>query len=180
MQGILDSIAEWIKTLLIGAIESNLSDMFGDVNNKVGTIAAEVGRTPAAWDANVFAMIRTLSETVILPLAGLVITYILCAEIIGMVVSTNSMHEVDTFMFIKFFFKAWVAIYLVTHTFDITLAVFDVAQYVVQRSAGVISGNAAINISTAVASMNLITYEIPELLLLMLETFIVSFRISSA
>ena len=175
MFGILDAITNWIKELLIGAIESNLSSMFGDVNDKVGTIAAEVGQTPAAWNINIFNMIRALSETVILPVAGLIITYILCAELIGMVVDKNSMHEIDTFMFFKYFFKAWVAIFLVTHTFDITMAVFDLAQHVVSGAAGVISGSTAIDINAAIASMNLDAYGIPELLLLMLETFIVSF-----
>jgi hypothetical protein len=175
MLGILDAITEWIKELLTGAIESNLSSMFGDVNEKVGTIAAEVGQTPAAWNTAIFNMIRALSETVILPIAGIVITYILCAEIIGMVVEKNSMHDTDTFMFFKYFFKAWVAIFLVTHTFDITMAVFDVAQHVVSSAAGVISGSTAIDIDAAIAAMDLAAYGIPELLLLMLETFIVSF-----
>jgi hypothetical protein len=175
MFGILDAITEWIKELLIGAIESNLSSMFGDVNDKVGTIAAEVGQTPVAWNNQIFDMIRALSETVVLPIAGLIITYILCAELIGMVLDKNSMHEIDTFMFFKYFFKAWVAIFLVTHTFDITMAVFDMAQHVVSGAAGVISGDTAIDISAAIASMNLDAYGIPELLLLMLETFIVSF-----
>ena len=175
MLGILDAITNWIKELLIGAVTSNLSSMFGDVNEKVGTIATEVGQTPQAWDVNIFAMIRTLSETVILPIAGIIITYILCAELIGMVLDKNSMHEVDTFMFFKYFFKAWVAIFLVTHTFDITMAVFDMAQHVVSRAAGVIHGSTAIDIDAAIAAMNLDAYGIPELLLLMLETFIVSF-----
>ena len=121
MFGILDAITEWIKELLIGAITSNLTSMFGDVNEKVGTIAAEAGQTPAAWNVNIFNMIQTLSETVILPIAGLIITYILCAEIIGMVLDKNNMAETDTFMFFKFFFKAWVAVFIVAHTFDITL-----------------------------------------------------------
>ena len=175
MFNILESITEWIKEILIGSIEHSLSSMFGDVNEKVGTIAAEVGRTPQGWNINIFNMIRTLSETVILPIAGIIITYILCAEIISMVVDKNSMHETDTFMFFKFFFKAWAAIFIVAHTFDITLAVFDVAQHVVSRAAGVIHGGTAIDISAAIASMNLESYGIPELLLLMLETFIVSF-----
>jgi len=141
MFGILDAITNWIKGLLIGAIESSLSSMFGDVNTKVGTIAAEVGQTPAAWNSNIFSMIRALSETVIMPVAGLIITYILCAEIIGMVTDKNSMHEIDTFMFFKYFFKAWVAIFLVTHTFEITMAVFDLAQHVVSGAGSVINGS---------------------------------------
>ena len=122
-------------------------------------------------------MIQTLSQTVILPIAGLIITYILCAEIIGMVLEKNNMAEIDTFMFFKFFFKAWVAIFIVTHTFDITLAVFDMAQHVISGAAGVISGSTAIDIDAAIAAMNLESYGIPELLLLMLESFIVSFAL---
>ena len=175
MQSILDAITNWIKELLIGAIESSLAGMFGDVNEKVGTIAAEVGATPQAWNANIFSMIQTLSETVILPIAGIIITYVLCAELIGMVTDKNSMHEIDTFMFFKWFFKAWVAVFIVAHTFDITMAVFDVAQHIVSGAAGVIHGSTAIDINAAIAAMNLEAYGIPELLLLTLETFIVGF-----
>ena len=131
MQSILDAINEWIKGILIGAINGNLSTMFGDVNEKVGTIATQVGQTPQGWNANIFSMIQTLSENVVVPIAGLVITYVLCYELISMVVEKNNMHDVDTFMFFKWFFKAFVAVFLVTHTFDITMAVFDVAQHVV-------------------------------------------------
>ena len=177
MFGILDAITNWIRGLLQGAVESNLTRMFGDVNERVGTIAADVGQTPAAWNAGIFNMIQTLSQTVILPIAGLIITYILCAEIIGMVLEKNNMAEIDTFMFFKFFFKAWVAIFIVTHTFDITLAIFDMAGHVINGAAGVISGETAIDIDAAIASMNLDTLGIPELLILMLETFIVSFAL---
>ena len=175
MFGILDAITNWIKEILIGAIESSLTSMFGDVNDKVGTIAAEVGMTPMAWNGGIMGMIRTLSETVILPIAGIIITYVLCAELIGMVIEKNSMHEIDTFMFFKWFFKAWAAVFVVAHTFDITMAVFDVAQHVVSGAAGVISGSTAIDIDAAIAAMNLDAYGIPELLLLMIETFLVSF-----
>ena len=142
--------------------------MFGDVNEKVGTIAAEVGQTPQGWNASIFSMIQTLSENVIIPLAGLVITYVLCVELISMVTEKNNMHDVDTFMFFKWFFKAWVAVYLVTHTFDITMAVFDVAQRVVSGAAGVIGGNTNIDVTAALSSMQdgLNDMEIPELLLL--------------
>ena len=93
MQSILDAINEWIKEILIGAINGNLSTMFGDVNEKVGTIAAEVGQTPQGWNAGIFSMIRTLSENVIVPIAGLVITYVLCYELISMVTEKNNMHD---------------------------------------------------------------------------------------
>ena len=100
MQSILDAINEWIKEILIGAINGNLSTMFGDVNEKVGTIAAEVGKTPQGWNAGIFSMIQSLSENVIVPIAGLVITYVLCVELISMVTEKNNMHDIDTFMFI--------------------------------------------------------------------------------
>lgn len=177
MQSILDAINEWIKELLIGAINGNLSTMFGDVNERVGTIAAEVGKTPQAWNANIFSMIQSLSENVIVPIAGLVITYVLCYELISMVIDKNNMHDFDTFMFFKWFFKAWVAVFLVTHTFEITMAVFDVAQHVVARSAGVIGGSTSIDVASALSSLQagLDSLEVPELLLLVMETTLVSF-----
>ena len=153
MQSILDAINEWIKEILIGAINGNLSTMFGDVNEKVGTIAAEVGKTPQGWNAGIFSMIQSLSENVIVPIAGLVITYVLCVELISMVTEKNNMHDIDTFMFFKWFFKAWVAVYLVTHTFTITMAVFDMAQHVVSGAAGVIGGNTNIDVDAALSSM---------------------------
>ena len=176
MKGILDSINEWIREILIGAINGNLSTMFGDVNEKVGSIAGEVGKTPQTWNASVFSMIRTLSENVIVPIAGLVITYVLCYELITMITDKNNMHDVDTFMFFKWFFKAWVAVYLVTHTFDITMAVFEVAQHVVSGAASVIGRNTSINVNAALSSMQsqLGSMEIPELLLLVMETSLVS------
>ena len=176
MQSILDAINEWIKEILLGAINGNLSTMFGDVNEKVGTIAAEVGQTPQGWNASIFSMVQTLSENVIVPIAGLVITYVLCYELISMIVEKNNMHEIDTFMFFKWFFKAWVAVFLVTHTFDITMAVFDVAQHVVSGASGVISGSTSIDAAAALSSMQagLEAMEIPELLLLVIETGLVS------
>ncbi|MBR4577975.1 MAG: ABC transporter permease [Oscillospiraceae bacterium] len=154
-----------------------IATMFGDVNEKVGTIAAEVGKTPQAWNANIFSMIQSLSENVIVPIAGLVITYVLCYELKSMVIDKNNMHDFDTFMFFKWFFKAWVAVFLVTHTFDITMAVFDVAQHVVARSAGVIGGSTSIDVASALSSLQagLDSLEIPELLLLTMETTLVSF-----
>jgi hypothetical protein len=177
MFGIFDAITEWIKGLLIGAIEGNLSNMFGDVNEKVGTIAAEVGATPQAWNGNIFSMIETISETVIVPIAGIIITYVLCVELIGMVTERNNLHDVDTWMFFKYFFKAWVAVFLVTHTFEITMAVFDLGQYVVSNAAGVIGGNTSIDVEATLAAMRggLEAMEIPELLLLMIETMLIGF-----
>lgn len=177
MEYIFEEINTWIKDLLIGSIQGNLTNMFGDVNEKVETIAADVGQTPQGWNSGIFSMIQTLSENVIIPIAGLIITYVLCYELITMVTEKNNLHDFDTFTFFKWFLKAWVAVFIVTHTFDITMAVFDLAQNVVSRSSGIISGETSINIDSALGSMqsDLEAMEIPELLLLVMETFLVSF-----
>ena len=176
MNSIIDKITQAICDFLISLIEGSLSTMFNDVNEKVATIAADVGQTPQGWNASIFSMVQTLSENVIVPIAGLVITYVLCYELISMIVEKNNMHEMDTFMFFKWFFKAWVAVFLVTHTFDITMAVFDVAQHVVSGASGVISGSTSIDAAAALSSMQagLEAMEIPELLLLVIETGLVS------
>jgi len=175
MQSIFDAITDWIKELLIGAIEGNLSNMFGDVNDKVGTIATEVGTTPQAWNSNIFSMIQTLSDTVIIPIAGIIITYVLCVELIGMVTEKNNMHDIDTWIFFKWFFKAWVAVFIVTHTFDITMAAFDMGQHIVSNAAGVISGETSINVEATLEAMRsgLEAMGIPELLLLTVETMLI-------
>jgi hypothetical protein len=121
-------------------------------------------------------MIQTLSETVVLPIAGIVITYVLVAELIGSIADKNSLHDIDTWVFFKWFFKAWVAIFIVAHTFDITMAIFDVGQYIVSSASGVISNDTNIDIDATMdafrASMD--AMEIPELLLLTVETMLVS------
>ena len=176
MESIFEAINEWLKELLIGAINGNLSNMFGDVNDKVGTIAAQVGQTPQGWNGGIFSMVQNLSQTVILPIAGIVITYVLCVELIGMITDKNSLHDIDTFMFFKYVFKAWVAVYLVTHVFDITMAVFDVGQHLVNNAAGVINTNTAIDVAATLDTMTatMETLEVPELLLLVMETALVS------
>ena len=176
MQNLFEAITEWIKENLIGVINGNLSNMFGDVNEKVGTIATEVGKTPQGWNVSIFSMVQTLSENVIVPIAGIIITYVLCYELISMITEKNNLHDLDTFMFFKWFFKAWVAVYIVTHTFDITMAVFELSQNVVSKSARVINGTTSIDVTSALASMKvgLDMMEVPELLLLVMETGIVS------
>jgi hypothetical protein len=176
MESIFDAITEWMRELLIGSTESSLSSMFGDVNEKVGTIAAQVGQTPQGWNANIFSMIQALSDTVVIPIAGVVITYVLVAELIGMATEKNSLHDIDTWMFFKWFFKAWVAVLIVAHTFDITMAVFDVGQHIVNSAAGMIHGSTSIDVDAALGSMRsgLDAMEIPELLLLTVETMLVS------
>lgn len=173
---ILEKIKEAIKDLLMGWIESNLTNMFTDVNDKVGTIATEVGKTPASWDANIYQMIRGLSENVIVPIAGIIITFVLCYELISMITEKNNLHDTDTWMFFKWFFKAAVAIYLVTNTFDIVMAVFDIGQNVVAGAAGVINGSTSIDIDATLAEMrtSMEAMGIGELLALSIETLLIS------
>ena len=152
MGGIFDKLTEYIKEILIGIIEGNLTNMFTDVNEKVGTIAIEVGKTPQGWNNNIFNMIRSLSETVIIPIAGIVITFVLCYELISMLIDRNNLHDVDTWVFFKWIFKSIVAIYLVTHTFDIIMATWC-GTNMVSSAAGVIDVEANIDISSSVLSM---------------------------
>ncbi len=153
MLNILDQIGQWIKDFLIECIVGNLSGLFDQVNDTVGDVAAQVGQTPQGWNGSVFSMVRSLSDNVIIPIAGIILTFVLCYELISMIIDRNNMHDVDTFMFFKWFFKAWVAVYIVTHTFDITMAIFDLAQYVVRQSSGVITGNTAIPFGTVLGNL---------------------------
>ena len=176
MDSIFDKITQAINNFLISLIEGSLSTMFNDVNEKVGTIATEVGKTPQQWNASVFSIIQTLSENVVLPIAGLIITFVLCYELITMITEKNNLHDVDTFMFFKYIFKAYVAVFIATHTFDIIMAVFDLGQYVVRQSAGAIGANTSIDISAALTDLRttLEAMGTGELFLLMLETALVS------
>lgn len=153
MQSILDKLAEWLKELLIGGILGNLSGMFDTVNTKVGEIAGEVGMTPSAWNGGVFNLIRSLSETVIIPIAGIILTFVMCYELIQLVIEKNNLHDVDTWIFFKWIFKTFVAVFLVTNTWNIVMAIFDVAQNVVSQSGGIISGSTSIDLSTAIPDM---------------------------
>lgn len=140
MQSIFDAITEWLKGLLVEGIMGNLGGLFTGVNEQVGEIAAQVGMTPAAWNAGVFSMIRQLSETVILPIAGLVLTFVMTYELIQMLIDHNNLHNFDTWIFFKWIFKTFVAVLILSNTFNIVMAVFDVAQSVVAQSAGLVQG----------------------------------------
>ncbi|MGL6201545.1 MAG: VirB6/TrbL-like conjugal transfer protein, CD1112 family [Lachnospiraceae bacterium] len=174
--GITDKITDAIKEMLISCIESNLEEMFTDVNEKVGTIAQQVGQTPQGWNSSIFNMIKNLSENVIVPIAGLIITFVLCYELITMVMEKNNMHDFETFMFFKYLFKMWVAVWLLTHVFDITMAVFDLAQYVVNKSALVITGSTAIDVTATITEMmeRLEEMSIGGLVALTLESMLIS------
>ena len=153
MQSIIDKITEWLKEILVSGIMGNLSGMFDNVNQKVGEIAGEVGMTPSAWNGGVFSMIRNLSETVIIPIAGVILTFVMCYELIQMVMEKNNMHDIDTFMFFKWIFKTFVAVMIITNTFNIVMAVFDLLQHVVSGAAGVIISDTSIDITSVILDM---------------------------
>jgi hypothetical protein len=180
MDTIIQKITEWLKTLLIKGITDQLTGMFDTVNLKVGEIAAQVGTTPSAWNGGVFSMIRSLSETVIVPIAGVVLTFIMCYELIHMVIDKNNLHDVDTWMFFRWIFKTFVAVMIVTNTFNIVMGIFDVAQSVVNRAAGVISTRTNIDISAMIGGLTakLEAMELGQLIGLYIQSMIVSLSMS--
>ena len=178
MQSIIDSIVEWLKELLVTGITGNLTNTFDSVNAQVGQIATEVGMTPSTFSPAIFNMIRTLSENVIMPIAGLILTFIACYELIQLVISHNNLANFETWIFFKWVFKTFVAVTLITNTMNITMAVFDVAHYVVSQAGGIITGSTAIDASTlATMQSNLEAMEVGELLGIFLMSFIVQFLV---
>ena len=154
MDKVLNSIAEWLKEILVGGIVSNLSDMFDSVNSQVGEIAGQVGATPQAWNGTIYSMVRTLSDNVIIPIAGVILAFVMTLELIQMVSDKNNMHgDVDTWMFFKWIFKTACAVLIVTNTWNIVMGVFDVGQSVVNSAAGVIVSDASIDINTVVVDL---------------------------
>ena len=153
MDFLWDSITEWLKELLVSGIINNLSGMFDQVNQRVGEIAGQVGTTPQAWTGGVFNMVRNLSETVIVPIAGAILAFVMTLELIQLIIDKNNLHDLDTWMFLKWIFKTASAILIVTNTWNIVMGVFDVAQSVVNNAAGVIISDTSIDISSVVNDM---------------------------
>ena len=143
MGWLTDWITDWLKGLLIDGIMGNLSDLFTGVNDQVGEVATQVGTSPATWNAGVFSLIRQLSETVVLPIAGLILTFVMCYELIGLIIEKNNLHDIDSWIFFKWFFKTFVAVLILSNVFNIVLAVFDMSQSVVNSAAGIISNQKA-------------------------------------
>ena len=154
MGGILDKLDQWLRGLLTEGIKGNLTGMFDSVNTKVGEIAGEVGKTPQGWNGGVFSMIQNLSETVIVPIAGVILTFVMCVELIQMVTERNNLHDIDTWMFFKWVFKTFCAVLIVTNTWNIVMGIFDAAQSVVNSSAGVIIGNTSVDISGVLGNLD--------------------------
>lgn len=174
MQSILEQITDWLKSMIISGIMGNLSGMFDSVNQQVGQIAGDVGTTPANFSPAVFSMIRNISESVILPIAGMVLTFIACYELIQMLIEHNNLANFETWTFFKWVFKTFLAVTLISNTFNITMAVFDVAQQVISRSGGLISGSTSVSDATLTAMQaTLEGMELGPLLGLYLQTFVV-------
>ena len=173
--GILtDWITEWLRGLLIDGIMGNLEGLFTNLNNRVGEIAVEVVTSPATWNAGVFSLIRQLSETVVLPIAGIVLTFVMCYELIQMLIDRNNLHDIDTWLFFKWIIKTFIAVTILSNTFNIVMAVFDMAQSVVAQSAGLVQGTTDIS-PNLVANMQatIEQMELGPLLGLWLQSFVV-------
>ena len=175
-----DWLTDWLKELLIEGIMGNLTGLFDTVNSRVGEIAVQVGTTPAAWNAGVFSLIRQLSETVILPIAGLILTFVATYELIQLIIEKNNLHDLDYWIFFKWIFKTACAILILSNTFNIVMAVFDVSQQVIQQSAGLIQGSTAVtpdvlnDMQTQLEAM-----ELGPLLGIFLQSFFVQFTMTA-
>lgn len=178
MFGIFDKIEEFFKELLLGGIQANLESMFLDINDKVGTVATDVGKTPMGWNGDVFAFIKSINDSVIIPIAGLIITAVLCIELINMVMQKNNMHDTDTFEFFKYIIKMWIAVWLVSHAFEFSMAVFDVAQHMVNKATGVINTSATVSGDQIVAMMDTLKEKgLGELVMILFETSLIKVAI---
>jgi hypothetical protein len=167
-------INDFLKTLLIDGIMHNLGGLFDNVNNQVGDIASQVGTPPASWNPSVFSLIRNLSETVVLPIAGLILTFIATWELIQMIIDKNNMHDIDTWIFFKWLFKTAIAVVILSNTFNAVMAVFDVAQTLVNNAGGLISGSTALDSSMMAAfEAELALMEVGPLIGLWLQSFLI-------
>lgn len=177
MFGIFDKLTEFFKDMLLGGIKANLESMFLDINDKVGIIATDVGKTPMGWNGEVYNFIKNIND-VIVPIAGLIITAVLCIELINMVMQKNNMHDTDTFEFFKYIIKMFIAVYLASHAFEFSMAVFDVAQNLVNKAAGVITTSATVSGDQIVVMVDALKEkEIGELLMILVETSLVRIAI---
>ena len=178
MFGIFDKIEEFFKDILLGGIQANLESMFLDINDKVGAIATDVGNTPMGWNGQVFSFIKSINDSVIIPIAGLIITAVLCIELINIVMQKNNMHDTDTFEFFKYIIKMWIAVWLVSHAFEFSMAVFDVAQHMVNKAAGVINTSAVISGDQIVKMVDgLKDKGLGELVMILFETSLIKIAI---
>ena len=153
MDFLWDKITDWLKEMLVSGIVSNLTGMFDATNQKVAEISGQVGLTPQAWNGGIFNMIQNLSETVIVPIAGAILAFVMTLELIQLITDKNNLNDVDTWMFFKWSFKSAAAVLIITNTWNIVMGVFDAAQSVVARASGVIVGDTSINIANVMVDL---------------------------
>ena len=153
MDLIWEKFTEWLKELLVGGIMDNLTGLFDNVNAKVAEAAGHIGSTPQAWNASIYSMIRSLSDNVILPIAGVILAFVMTLELIQLIADRNNLHDIDTWVFFRWVFKTAAAVLIVSNTWNIVMGIFDVGQSVVNRSAGVIIGNTALDVNTVIGNI---------------------------
>ena len=175
MDFLWNRLTEWLKEMLVGGIMDNLTGLFDSVNEQVSEIAGTVGQTPQGWNGGVFSMIQNLSENVVVPIAGIILAIVVTMELIQMLIDRNNMHDFDTFMIYKWIFKTFVSVTIVTNTWNIVMAVFDVAQNVVNNAAGIIISDTALDLSSVVTNMEarLMDMEIGSLFSLWFQSMLV-------
>ena len=178
MFDLFEKIHEFFKNIMIDIIKDNLSAMLVDINDKVGTVAGEVGKTPSSWNSEVFAFIKSINTNVVLPIAAIILTAILCIELIQVVLRKNSMQDTDTFEFFKYIIKMWIAVWLVSHAFEFSMAVFDASQVMIGKAAGVVGSSANITPGNFDAMVDALkTKELGTLIGIALETGLVKFSL---
>lgn len=176
MEGLLEQLTEYLKGILVSGIMDNLTNTFNNLNSKLGEVTSNLAQSPADFQPSVFNLIKTLSENVIMPIAGIILTFIACYELIQLVIAHNNLANFETWIFFKWVFKTFVAVELITHTFDITMAIFDVAQHVISQSGGIIANSTTVDASDlANMQTTLEGMDLGPLFTIFLQTFVVQF-----
>ncbi|MBE5878315.1 MAG: hypothetical protein E7290_15700, partial [Lachnospiraceae bacterium] len=171
---VLQSIEDWLHDVLVGGIMNNLSGMFSSVNDEVASIASDVAMSPANFSPGVFALVRNVSESVIVPIAGLILTFIACYELIQLIIEKNNLAHFETWIFFKWVFKTFVAVTIISNTFNIVLAVFDVTQHVITNAGGIIQGSTAVSEAQILALQSTVeAMDVPSLIGLWLQSLLV-------
>lgn len=173
---IFDKLKDLLRDILIGSIQANFESMFGEMNEKIGVIATDVGQTPMGWNKEVYTFIKSINDDVIIPIAGLIITAVLCIELIQMVMQRNNMQDADSFELYKYIIKAFIAVYLASHAFEFSMAVFDVAQTLVNKAAGVVGASTTFSSEELLAAIETLKeLDLGKLFTLVIETTLYKF-----
>ena len=177
MDLIWEKFTEWLKELLVGGIMDNLTGLFDNVNAKVAEAAGHIGSTPQAWNANIYSMIRSLSDNVILPIAGVILAFVMALELIQLIADRNNLHDIDTWVFFRWVFKTAAAVLIVSNTWNIVMGIFEAAQSVVSRASGLVMSDAQLSIESAITGIEarLADMELGALFGLWFQTMLIGF-----